>query len=155
MTSYQSDSEKSVRFPWFLVHLGSAIRLRGGSCWDPPPCSLLHCLCLCHCGPRFDHDHLLYSCSPHRYHLWPVFPVSVTATVSSISGPLSPSPLSLSPWSSSVLSVSLCDTVLFMVRVLSLTLFLELLLPVLAWEPLSQLPQVWCCQILCFFLCFL
>jgi hypothetical protein len=59
------------------------------------PCSLS----ACHHGPHFYHGHLLYSCPPHRYHLWPVFPVSVTATVSSISAHLSPSPLSLSPWS--------------------------------------------------------
>lgn len=54
--------------------------------------------------------HRLYFCPPHRYHLWPVSPVSVTVTFSSLSGPLYLHPLYHCLLGPSVLSVSHCDT---------------------------------------------
>lgn len=93
------------------------------------PCSLSLPLPLWH---HFYHGHSLYFCPPHHYHLWPVSPVSVTATFSSLSGPLYLHPLYHCLLGPSVLSVSLCDTAVYGACALSdailraLTLYLGL-----------------------------
>lgn len=109
------------------------------------PCSLSLPLPLLH---HFYHGHSLYFCPPHRYHLWPV---SVTATFSSLSGTLYLHPLYHCLLGPSVLSVSLCDTAVYGTCALSDTILRALTLYLGLGTFVSAAPGLALTDPLCFF----